>query len=32
MCRSQSLMLRDDPNVAETLAGIPEIADTEGWV
>jgi hypothetical protein len=32
MCRRQSLILRDDPNEAETLAGISEISDTEGWV
>ena len=31
-CRRQSLMLRDDPNAAETLAAISEVPDTEGWV
>jgi hypothetical protein len=30
-CRRQSLMLRDDPHEAETLAWLADAADTDGW-
>ncbi|MGZ8216822.1 antitoxin MazE family protein [Methylomagnum sp.] len=30
-CRRQSLSLRDDPQEAETLDWLANVADTEGW-
>jgi len=30
-CRRQSMLLRDNPHEAETLAWLADAADTEGW-
>jgi hypothetical protein len=30
-CRRQSMLLRDDPQEAETLRWLADVADTQGW-